>query len=237
MAVVFAVAAAPSFTGPLSVPGIQMWYDGSDDGNMSLSGTTVLSINDKSGNNRTGTQSFGSVARQTNQQNSLSTLYFSGVDLDVANPLAFPSSAWTVFVMMAVTSAGRLELFGSSTGGKTYTATLERYSDNYWYLSANKAGSQYIVGSSSTWTDGNYHQICGIWDGANFQLWIDNVSISLGTPGGTTVYDGTLDKFGYADGTRSSLCWIGDVMLYNQVVSSTDRVNMYNWMKAKWATP
>ena len=219
---------------PVTIAGLNLWYDFSDNSTLTLSGSDITNITDKSpaGNNGSATASHRPT-KVTNAQNGLSVANLSSSSQQYIAPtssIAYPSAAWTIFLVYSNYYNSNLEIFGNITSSP-YTSVLELTSGK-WYL-AN--GSNYSNTVSSGFTDSSYHQLCAIWNGSSYSLYIDNSVVSLSAP---NVYNnsGILGRVFYGDGAYCN-GRIGELLFSNQAVDATTRGNMYNYQKTKWGTP
>jgi hypothetical protein len=104
--------AGPSTFSPLSIPGLQFWYDANDQTSMTFSGSIVTQWGDKSGNSRNLNQNSGA----TFATNSL--VFTGGQSYNAANSAnLLRNTFFSIFVVERVNTGAYL--FGDTVAGRT----------------------------------------------------------------------------------------------------------------------
>ena len=209
-----------TFLQPTDITGLQAWYDAADGSTFSYSsGTVVSQWNDKSGNGRHLTQAV--VADQPNRNvtlNGLPACYFNSdfmtsASFTLPQPVTvFLASLWHAYPYMVPFGSPGVGLHVLSYSGPT-------------------AGKAYMSAITDTNTDLDYADIPHTWafqfNGASSTAYRDGVQGSVINPG----------SLGIVDGMRlSGYNHIGEVLVYNRILSATERKWVERYLKAKWAT-
>jgi hypothetical protein len=212
---------------PTSIAGCVSWYDGSDSATITESGGLISQWDDKAGSFHL-LQATGANQPATGRtQNSLAVVDFTGNDYMDANG-ALNEAATTVFVVGAIDNTGVFNFFFDGTSGNRHT--LFNNGDD-WFVA--QAGN--VTGGTP---DTSAHQFtCSFpGDSANTSLRIDGV-LTAGPGNGGTQSLGTLRVgaefgfFAYLNG------FIGELIVYDSVLGTSDRDDVEAYLKDKWGTP
>lgn len=210
---------------PSDISGLYAWYDA----NLEWDTTPVGSWNDLSGNARTLTQ-----GTALNKPALTSAIYngFNGIDFDGSNDhllnntgsLSQPSTVFVVVRPDVVT--GTKSIVDSNSGA---ISAIRIFNSNYELHS----GSQLFGGAA---TAGATEIVIGEFNGASSKIFINN-----GTTAANTGNAGTNARAGI----RVGLDFTGgapfdgkvfEVIIYNKILSSTERQQVYDYLNAKWKT-
>ncbi len=213
---------------PTDIAGCQFWIDSSDASTFTFGvGTAVAQWNDKSGNGRNVTQAVAGVQpSRSGTQNGKATVVFPQ-DRSLSATYGGTSQPLSVIGAVKYTNLGpaNRQWWGNSSGNQPtmYVQTDWRYF----------AGS---VISSGVTADGLWHVHVGAFNGASSVYYLDDTSIATGNPG-TQLHNFIL--IGNDDG--GSFGWSGEiaeVILYNSVLSTSNRQAVEGYLQTKWvATP
>lgn len=218
---------------PTDIAGLKLWFDASDSGTITQSGGAVSQWNDKSGNANNATQSV--IAQRptihTAAQNGLDTILFTPANneyFDLTSSVNV-DSAFTGFAVIERLSQTGLKfiMVFSSSSGTTYSLAWD-YTDAV----AVSNSSDYVTFTPYAAT--GFHSITTDMTGSVGHIWIDGVAETTSSnafgrvPGFNAIgnYSGT-----FANGE------MGEILLYDSILSSTDRGKVEAYLKAKWATP
>lgn len=244
-----AAAAASTFV-PTDITGLAQWLDFSDANTLytdagttkvSSDGDAIYQANDKSGNNKHATQTTAGYRPlyKTGIQNSKSIARFDGSDdYLLPNTNEIEGSAWTLFIAFKGSNSAGLYIAGryDVTFSSKYGCGCAIYNGKYGIASISNSGLQYLV-TNTTYTN---------WNIATFkaktsenEMFVNGASI--GTDSSTpTPYAGYTPSIGRYVGTGATFGHplngdIGEIVLYNSGLSTTDigKVNLY--LNNKWA--
>jgi hypothetical protein len=217
----FQVLGSPPFN-PTDIAGLQLWLDGADASTITQSGGNVSQWNDKSGNANNAIQGTGAnqPAYATNQIGSLPGITFTGSQiLDVS---AIASNNTTGFVVFQTSNA-------SITGG--FLGGLSSFYFGYFGLQEilqDSSNVTYSVGAAI-----NVPAEAGYTVGSGSgQLYVDGALVSSGS---MAVSD-PIQTVGNALGVRANAS-IGEILVYNSILSTANMNAVYAYLKTKWGTP
>jgi hypothetical protein len=237
---------------PRSVANLAFWLDFADSSTVTLSGTAITSVTDKSGNNRTASQSTGNnqPAIASSVRNGKSAAQFDGVNdaLDVAYGSA-QSQAVTVFAVINATGAGGSNQgrvferagqgpillrdntntslsFGApwtgATGNARQRTAASSVSLNTWYL----YGVRY-TGGFVTETD-----IQPRLNRASSTAGLVGAGDSSSTTQSSTINIGNRDLSNGYD--RGFAGYIGEILWYSRSLSTTEVSSVESYLAKKW---
>lgn len=226
---------------PASIAGLRLWLDASDTSKINsgspVDGDLVDTWTDKSSNAYSFTASGGTRPTfKTNIQNGLPIIR-SSASVMQGTPGA-DMTAYSAFIVTKVTTfrqydaiigsntvtnnqqtielglTSRADVWFANIGGNPYMATASGsivagnwYIMNVTYTQSTPAGVFYLANASS----GTTSQGSGFLETSNMTLFDDAVV-------GFTAYRGDT----------------GEIIIYDSVLGTTDRTNVYNYLKAKW---
>jgi hypothetical protein len=214
---------------PASIPGLQLWLDGSEASTITQSGGNVSQWNDKSGNGNNATQATGSMQPTyvTNSFNGLNSLLFNGT---------------SDFLLIPEISSTQMTVFVTDIGGTQTAPAVPFISDNvltsyFGYYTTNV----YVQASGSSEfasvpIDTLPHQYTLQRAGNNALIERDastflNISVTDGMFNFTNIYG----FLGSSNGSRSGSA--GEILVYNTDINSTQISQVAAYLKAKWGTP
>jgi hypothetical protein len=221
---------------PTMINNLTLWFDASDTNYLTLSGSTITQILDKSGNGRNTTAAFGTTVLQSNALNNLNTMKF--ISSYYTGLLNYPGNTITTFVVGSFDSSSdataRLMSYTrsgvSDTGGVTvttlarnsatniitarstsnYTATFPALSE-YFMVFANQRETYGFIGVNGENPSINVNTFT-----TNFSTSIYAIGQNAGSP--TTSYYGN----------------VAEVLVYLQTLSSVDRQDVEGYLAWKW---
>lgn len=225
---------------PESISGLQLWLDASDSSTISLSGSDVASWTDKSTNAYTVSEATNRPSIATAHLNSLDGIFFDGTEILAGSTSALQSGSAFSVVIVAATN---------SDAGTTPIVSMGKYGDSDLRWSNVKSASEHVYfWVTSTGTDLNQVASAAgemqIADGAIYThfefngsgrtLYTKDTTSSGGgfTPHTTSgmIYMGAVDT-----GTWSGFTgWIYEIIVYDNVMSSSDRAALKSYLDTKW---
>jgi hypothetical protein len=225
---------------PTTIAGLKLWLKA--DSLALADGAAVATWPDQSGNGNNFAQGTGANQPifKTAIVNSKPVVRFDGInDLLVctASLIGTSSSFYTVIAVcnLASISAGPHNYFSSGVAGLNYSVQLRRDTSNLSYYH-NDGGSGVPAQETGGVATGVWNVISADWNGSNIHLWRNGTLKA--TVGSTTQLGfGTNNAVGAFDPAISGQYWDGDiaeVLIYNSALSATDRVNVENYLGAKY---
>lgn len=242
---------------PTSITGCKLWLDASDTSTISLSGSAVTQWNDKSGNGYNFTQSTSTnrPSSGTRTQNSLNVIDFDGTNDSLSTSAAksafnfLHSAASTIFIVLKQDAVNNIKVI-FSTGIQPYSS-----GDIGFFLYSN-APADYQMGVSNASTyisriNANFNETTARYDSiksdptngtaSNRLKYSKSGAAFAGTntdTGTITTSNSTNDLtlanannggFGPMDG------WIGEVIVYDSILSDANITKLQNYLATKWA--
>lgn len=240
---------------PNLISGLQAWYDASDSSSITLSSTEVTQWNDKSASSFNVTPNgAGNRPSYTNTQNGRKVVTFTtGKGLGNSSATALRSvSGWTIFTAFgtsATTTAQNVFVVGVNTQGAA-RAEVVYINPTTGYVDCGGrrlSGDSYAAATTSTNVGSDFNVWTGVGDYTNTTatLFKNGTQVAQNTSwltAGSTANDWGSISVGAASGWLSSpgaplIGSIGEIVVYNSVLSTADRQRVEAYLKTKWATP
>jgi hypothetical protein len=212
---------------PTSITGCQLWLDAKDAASLTLSGSTLTTWNDKSGNLRNATK-HQTVAPSYSATglNSLPAIVMStGQGLYAPMPAGTCSTAISVFAVFIKTGAANNfeTIFNRTFSNGGYPIDL-------YNLNRNSGGnSTFNIQNATTATLFNV-----VVTHSNWSEWVNGTSIISNT---NTSYSDTATKFfiGVRDDTATQFTGaVSEVLVYNVALTASDRQTIEGYLAWKW---
>ncbi len=236
--------ASTPFT-PSSLPGLQLWLDAADASTILLNGSNVAQWNDKSTNayNVIQPTSTKQPAYVTNSQNGHNIVRFDGI-IDILSNSTAPNATTTLNTMIVAasvaTNATYSGLVGLGDTGATNNSTIgdnpiQNTSGAFW-CGGDTEVSPY---SSDIIQNTGWHSLMKITDGTYINGYFDNNNTIVNYAHAYSFTNPYVQVGSYLQSVTGGFCAsdTGEVIIYNRVLSSTERTQVYNYLKAKWSTP
>lgn len=227
---------------PKQISGLELWLDASDSSTLFQSAGGASSANnndvvgqwiDKSGKSRnaTQTQSASKPILSLASKNSKNTIYFDGTNDFLTNSAQYDigANAFTMFAVLRVDSPSALAVWWEqrSTGGIPRMALYYNPSGTNWNWYHN-AVAPTVAGANNTYTILKVRRT-----GTNCSMATNNNSY-------TTVSQPSFNATGASYigvGWNNSQYYkgnIGEIIMYNSALSTTDQTTVLNYLSAKW---
>jgi hypothetical protein len=218
---------------PIDVPGCQLWLDGADQSSMTLSGSSVTQWRDKSGIGATATRLTGdSYATLTTIQGNR-ILSFPGANAVYRSPMVLTGAAYTIFTISS--------LLSTSGNGSGYQRMIN--TDLTIFVGAVN-GILGTFSGSGAWNDISTNTPSYTLLGTGLQLvtmvvsgsslipYINGTAMDAktGTTGATTV----LDIGGQQTNAQHWNGYIGDIIVYNSALTTSQRQQVEGYLAHKW---
>lgn len=238
---------------PLSIPGCQLWLDGADSSTLVLSGSNVTQWNDKSGNGFNGTAVNASVGSPiapsyvTNSINGLSAITMSGTSYFTGSTNVNSTTLTCFFIGNCVFGTGgssQQRIIGLSvTGLDDYSSTLRPIP-----LAVISGGTQLLSYrnanmASATVVSGTNFIGCCLFDGTSNYMYKDGTLGTQVASSGTfttSIYgvgsDAGTQFMGFTSslGTNCLVGKIGEILVYNTALTTTQRQSIEGYLARKW---
>jgi hypothetical protein len=211
---------------PDSVAGLQLWLDSSDASTITQSSGSVSQWNDKSGNNNNAVQATGSLqpTYPGTSFNGLSTVSFNGNGYLGITPITLTNC--TVFIVAGSTDSSGNPFLASLLDGNVY---IGNYSGSF-YFSFDEGPSVPFTATASA---------RNFWGLSNVALNTStaNVGTSATASYGSSL-SGSISDIGgrraYVDFVTAKM---GEVLIYDTALTSTQITQVLTYLSGKWGTP
>jgi hypothetical protein len=211
---------------PASIPGLQLWLDSSDASTITQSSGSVSQWNDKSGNNNNAVQATGSLqpTYPGTSFNGLSTVSFNGNGYLGITPITLTNC--TVFIVAGSTDSSGNPFLASLLDGNVY---IGNYSGSF-YFSFDEGPSVPFTATASA---------RNFWGLSNVALNTStaNVGTSATASYGSSL-SGSISDIGgrraYVDFVTAKM---GEVLIYDTALTSTQITQVLTYLSGKWGTP
>lgn len=214
--------------------GLQAWYDAA---------TTplgaVASWADRSGKGNSATQGTGGLQpiNTAGQKNGLPCLLFNGSNLVLPAALyPLPNGGNSIFCVSARTSetgaSDFLFNFSTGSGGLDNFLAYDNAAGQVDYRNFNAGGTQATINGL---TNTNFQILMGSFNGTTAETVASNNGIA-GTNTGSAV--ATIDRAwigARTNGGTSHIGPIGEIIMYNRLLSSAETILVNRYLSAKWA--
>lgn len=214
---------------PLTIPGLAAWYDASDPIFLTVDDSGYVSQwDDLSGNRRHLTQGTGSKQPQsgTVTQNGLNVVDFDGDDYMVT--AAFTQAQPTTWFVVARNTQASEYLWDGLFGRQAFGMGLSSPGEICGY-----AGSPALSIAQTT-------PVTALWtvefNGVSSVLRRNGTTIKTGDAGTYSLSGGWVLGARYTY-NGNLVGWVGEVIMYDGLLSTDDRATIEAYLKAKWGTP
>lgn len=224
---------------PLQVTGLTLWYDLQDAATVTVTSGKVSAIADKSvsaNNASQGTAGNRPVYNATSL-NSNPGMEFDGTTLQLNAGAAFAKLPGTYFVIAK--KSGSLSSKGAVLGGTFAYGPVYLIGDYFYAADASGGGIEFDSPGITLNTAFMYTGFYGT-NNSDTKMYLNNTNLTpfaanthLSAAGLTSVtYIGSDNA-----NARSFYGSIGEILIYDNLISGADRTKIYNYLKAKWGTP
>ena len=214
---------------PLNIPGCSLWMDAADSSTMTLSSSSVIQWNDKSGNLRNAASNVTSAF--TYPTFSANTVNITGSQgLTITN--GFPSNPYCIFVVgtpLASTASWRTLIQVVPGGTASHTILIETGSTRFgnWFNNFNPHGAL-------------------TWGGSNALAYVQlNADLTMNaTTNGTVALtsstaalgaaSGAIINIGNAQGSGQPWGSLNEMIIYNSILSLSQRQQVESFLAQKW---
>ena len=238
----------PAAFTPASISGLKLWLDASDSATITLNGSNVSQWNDKSTNafNFDQGTAGNQPARTLSGQNSKTVLTFSSNDFLKNTSINWGASASTLFIVGKeddTAGTGYQNIFTTGTGATSqwsYGIAANSPTDNN-RLAIFDIGRN-LTRFTNTMTNTNADIMCFTSNGISGTDVTANLYFNSTADASNPVTRGTVTTAvgaqlgAAASGLEGFFGTICEVIMYDTVLSSGDRILVQDYLKTKWAT-
>lgn len=232
-----------NFSNPTSIPNLALWLDAADSTSVLLSGSNVTQWNDKSGNGRNTT----SIGRATYATSGINGLPCVSNIIDATGPIGSSgNSTISVFVVGTVPflSTSYFNALALNSNVRATAATNFYTAGNMFtaYLGGQSPPIIYGFmggGNMSLTYSGSFGQAM-VWEG--FQNGPTTTTFGNGTSYGTsavTAANYVYNAYWLGGPSPSGPSWagyLGEVLVYNRSITTTERQQIEGYLSWKWGT-
>jgi hypothetical protein len=229
---------------PLSVPGCQLWLDTGDTSKMSLSGSDVLSITDKSPSSLVFSASATRPVRSSTTYNGFSPIQFSGSSFLLNSTFTYTLNSRSAFIVAGETTIGNNNgVLSFATSGTDYNSTSamayetghKPVNQMFQAVSAFGAGGYAISVAGSTATPfAVYGETFGSGTAVLYSNGTQAATASTGQvfTNSTGLYLGARMVGGSVANYLTGV--IAEVILFNRPLTASERQKIEGYLAWKW---
>jgi hypothetical protein len=243
----------PLLENPLQIPSLVAWWDCSDDAEMAFSGTNITSLNDKAPG---GQQLIFDTNRPYHAQpaNAINSRPSAGFGSGISQSFKtsgdnsnhkFGSGQFTIVVVITNTDVDRSTVVHRGDSTTFYNFRIHDTDDDNGKATAVTKSIAAVVGKVASadedFGDGNPYILTMLRDSSSYLRLYNNDSEVSESP--DTTASGDLDPasgthYVWVGSDRGSDQWfvgqIGEVLLFNDDLSSDERAYLHKYLRKKW---
>jgi hypothetical protein len=214
---------------PASIAGLLSWHDATNSGSITASGGLVSQWSDLSGNSRHLTQASGSLQPQTGGNiNGVAALTFDNVD-DVMGTGGFLTSNCTIFTVQRIDSNDSWNVMSISGTPRDISYSNSASQINTW-SSTDGDYLTCIISMLNPTIDCVRYASTGTCDRRIYSA--EEGFRAANTTGKVSGLSGASMTIGTFARTLGGV--VGEVIIYDSVLSDTDRETVIQYLEAKW---
>ncbi len=234
------VVVTSGFT-PASISGLRLWYDLSDVATITKDGSNIISaVADKSGNGYAGAGS-GGLLYVANAKNGLSVAQFGGTNSQIRTTAGIDLTAFSAALVAMPSSVVRYKLLlGASVKPNGQLNLIEEFNATDSALGVfGLPATENTVTPQNSFVASNFYQLLWTYAGGVPGLntiYINGVSSGTGNIASGKLYTNDL-TIGYDAGSNGWFGFagqMGEIVVYDHVLSAPDQVLLNNYLQAKW---
>ena len=224
---------------PTDIGGCQLWLDASDSTTISLTGSTVTQINDKSGNSNNTSSSTGTVTYAAGGLNSRPAFSFNATG-GFRGPISITGTTLTAFTVATLNSG--VNYNGRLLGLANATQNDYAYATTGQPFFCRNGGPNVSGYRNNTYMSYQINTFDTPFIGTSQFTGSSNITSINGTPG-TAVADAngsfSITKYGFGcEGlSDAGVNWYGycsEMILYNSLLSTAQRQQVEAYLAQKW---
>jgi hypothetical protein len=213
---------------PLDVEGMMLWLDAADSNTLTLSGSNVTQWRDKSGNGNAATTATGTLTSSSN------SVVFTGSQV-MTTPLSSVMTTQTVFVVASAATNSYMDLLGVN-GTSIDNGIQVIISNNYRQFVTRFGGSSIMTGGTVAQNTPFVYGLTYISGGNSF-IYLNGSQTGSNATAAAISGTGTVMIGGYRINSITDEFYngrINEVLIYNQVLSTSHRQQVENYLADKW---
>ena len=208
----------------------QLWLDASDEDTIAHSSGKVIQWDDKSGNGKHATQGTDAdrPITKTRNINGLNVLDFDGANHYLGFTEIDESSGLTMFAVGDVDAAAANGVYVGSSG----TGGVSFRSDSSYFIDIVRTGQAVVMGGTVSVRTKTHQLITVATSSAGNQAWLQGVSMESNAT--DPAYTSGIARIGHADNAGHYNGSIGEILVFNSILSDAIRINIQNYLIRKW---
>ena len=220
----------------LAVSGCALWLDPVNSSSLTLSGTDVIAIQDLSPLKNNASRYNGSAYATAVTVSGNRILSFPGANITYRCSLVLSGAAYTIFTVSSLLSttgngSGYQRIINADNGGGyifvgAFNGDLATFSGTNGFNDINANTPAYTL-------TGNGLQIITIYVSGSTLIPYTNGTAQT-TKVGTTGTTSVLDIGAYQNSSQNWNGYIGDIIIYSNALSTTQRQNIEGYLAQKW---
>ena len=233
------VSSLPTFTTPLQITGCRLWLDGADPAGTGVkpSAGSLATWVDKSGSGNNAVAYTGQTAPSYSP--TTSTITFSGSTSNYYSVSGISSalSTETAFMVLTRTGSATNTPYGTTVGGG---ATWYMNGTNPSFIAWNPYGSANSSGANLQFYNNVTNIVCGTNNSGTNVMYLNGTGDTSGTTSFTS--SGSLTIGTSSTGVNGAPAQVGfsgtisEVIIYNTVLTTTQRQQVEGYLAWKWGT-
>jgi hypothetical protein len=214
---------------PLDIDGLSLWLDAADSTTVDLSGTTVATWRDKSGNGNTATTAAGTLTHSSN------SVVFTGSQA-MTTTLSSVMATQTIFAVASADTSSYMDLLGVNAGTTVDNGLQVILSNNYRQFVTRMGGTSIATGGTVTQSTRFLYGLTYISGGNSF-IYLNGSQTGSNTTSAAISGTGTVMVGAYRLNNITDEFYngrINEVLIYNQVLTTSHRQQIETYLADKW---
>jgi hypothetical protein len=227
---------------PRTIPGCALWLDAADRNTITLSGSAVTQWNDKSGNgyNLTPIPGLSNAAIQSNYQNNLNVLNFTGSNIyrGPSGSGVYPSDAYLVVSLKSLSRSDVVSI-GATSVGNFNSLTFGEYTGSRWHNGSDNFNRTPNTVSSTDETSTGFLLMNWSLANNNFVIRRNGTQISSTASYTFTLTSGSVFQIGARHGDRTTTdvplnAYMAEVLVFDSQLNTSMRQQIEGYLSRKW---
>ena len=224
----FKRALTPVFV-PTQIEGCALWLDAADPATLTLSGSNVTAWADKSGNGNTATTATGTLTHSSN------SIVFTGSQA-MTTSLSSVMPTQTIFAVASADTTSYMDLLSVNAGTTVDNGLQVILSNNYRQFVTRMGGTSIATGGTVTQSTRFLYGLTYISGGNSF-IYLNGSQTGSNTTSPAISGTGTVMVGAYRLNNITDEFYngrINEVLIYNQVLSTSQRQRIEGYLAEKW---
>ena len=221
---------------PSTIAGMLSWHDLSDSGTVTLSGTAIVSVSDKSGNSKT-LSGYNSPQYITAGKNGLNVARTNGSNLLQALSLGLNRQSASVYWVGKIVTASSPYKSYMGIGGAGIGNVLFHATNSGSGLGITQPSQNLVQNTNGNTSYSVFRVTMDTGYAMRFDRYVDSQSAS--TTLSSTSNTPTKTSFGGSYNTSDTEtdflpCEFGEILMYDNILSTSDDADLVVYLKNKW---